>query len=77
MPALKTAPRTLLACALALFATASSAVAADAPKPATPPAAQPVAKQESPTGIKHGVLALGNATYILNSDGAVGWTYPA
>jgi hypothetical protein len=37
----------------------------------------PVAKQESATGITHGLLALGNETYILGGDGKVTWTYPA
>jgi hypothetical protein len=37
----------------------------------------PAAKQESPTGITHSLLALGGETYILNADGAVAWTYPA
>jgi outer membrane protein assembly factor BamB len=36
-----------------------------------------VARQESPVGITHALLALGNATYILNADGTVAWTYPA
>lgn len=37
----------------------------------------PAAKQESADGIRHAMLALGNATYILNSDGFVTWSYPA
>ncbi|QOV92306.1 hypothetical protein IPV69_01760 [Humisphaera borealis] len=41
------------------------------------PPASPTAKQESPTGITHALLALGNATYILNADGKIAWTYPA
>jgi hypothetical protein len=40
-------------------------------------AESPVAKQESATGVTHGLLALGNETYILDGDGKVTWTYPA
>lgn len=51
-----------------LHLTSRPTIAADPP---------PAVKQESATGITHGLLALGNATYILTADGAVTWTYPA
>ena len=43
----------------------------------SPTAQSPTAKQESPVGITHALLALGNATYILNADSTIAWTYPA
>jgi outer membrane protein assembly factor BamB len=67
--------RRLLA-SLTVSATAAMGLAVNAPA-ASNVAAVPPARQESATGVTHGLLALGNATYILGTDGTVAWTYPA
>lgn len=60
------------------MASPLAAAAADGSNPSTPPKpSTPAARQESAAGITHGLLVLGNATYILSADGAVVWTYPA
>lgn len=38
--------------------------------------AAPIARQVSPSGIKHGVLAFGAETFLLSAEGKVLWTYP-
>jgi hypothetical protein len=44
----------------------------------TPVAAQdaPAIRQVSPTGITHGLLALGAETFIFKANGEITWTYP-
>jgi hypothetical protein len=36
----------------------------------------PKARQESPAGIRHAVLALGAETFMLSAEGETVWTYP-
>jgi hypothetical protein len=55
---------------LSLLLSAAPAMARDA-SPA------PGLRQESDSGITHGFLATGAATYIADGDGRIVWTYPA
>jgi hypothetical protein len=40
------------------------------------PAAKPVMKQESESGITHSFAVFGGETYIVMKDGTIPWTYP-